>query len=71
MDYISLLYSAQFGLGAFLFYKLHKWWANMIKKKSEAFFKPDLYLRKFTHWIIILGLTIASVIYFLKSIKWL
>ena len=68
MDYKFLLYSLLFATAAFAYYKFHKWWLNVRKEKSEAFFKPDTKLKAFQNWIIIIGFSIASLVYFFKSI---
>jgi hypothetical protein len=46
----------------------HKWWLNVRKEKKEAFYKPDTNLKTFQNWIIIIGLAIASMVYFFKAI---
>jgi hypothetical protein len=68
MDFKFLLYSFLFAVAAFTSYKLHKRWVNIIRKKSEAFYKPDIKLDIFKHWLIIIGLAIASIVYFFKAI---
>ncbi len=68
MDYKFLLFSFLFAVAAFISYELHKQWIKVIRKKSEAFFKPDIKLDVFKHWIIIVGLAIASLVYFFKAI---
>lgn len=67
MNYRFLLYSFLFALASFAFFKFYKWWLNLTKKKG-AFYDFDTNLKAFQDWIIIVGLAIASIVYFFKAI---
>ena len=69
MNYIFLLYSFLFGIGAIAYYKFNKWsleGRNGIKN-SDEYSKPQTMLQIFNSWIIIIGFTIASIVYFFKA----
>ncbi|WDO13685.1 hypothetical protein MH928_03040 [Flavobacterium sp. WW92] len=67
MDYEYLLYSILLGLGAFFYFRIHKWW---IKGRDEnpIFFKPDTIVGKIKDWVIIILFALASLVFFFKAI---
>lgn len=66
MDYTSLIYSIAFAIGAFGYYKIHKWWLSG-RDGNPIFFKPNTTIGKIKNWIIIILLTITSLVFLLKS----
>ena len=65
MNY-NLLYAILFSITSFGFFKLHKWWLKERKENEES--KPFTYTETFNHWLIIIGLAIAALVYLFKAI---
>jgi hypothetical protein len=68
MDYNFILYSFLYAVASFSYFSICKSWLKDIKKKEGAFFKPDINVKIITDWIIIIGLAIASIVYFFKAL---
>lgn len=68
MNYRYLITSILVGIGAYLYYFLHKKWLNHVRD-NVIFFKPDIKFKTVKDWIIIIFLIIVSIVFFLKSIN--
>lgn len=66
MNLKFLLYSFLCALASFAYFKLLKRWLNV--RKEKEFFKFDTNVKAFQDWMIIIGLAIASIVYFFKAI---
>ncbi|RXM42098.1 hypothetical protein [Flavobacterium sp. YO64] len=67
MDYKNLIFGVLFAIGAFGYYKMHKWWLEG-RDSDTLNFKPDTSFRTFKNWVMIIGLAITSIIFFLKAL---
>lgn len=68
MNLEYLAYSILNALAAFLYYKFYKWWRQLALSKSDAFHAPRITLDAFKKWLIIVGFSIASIVFFFKAI---
>lgn len=68
MNYRYLIISILIGIGAYLYYFLHKKWLNYVRG-DVTFFKPDIKFRVIKDWIIIIFSIFTSIVFFLKSIN--
>ena len=69
MDYKYLLHSFLYFLGAFLYYKIHKWWSNDPKNKEETSVESLRFMIFFKNWSIIVILIFFSITSLIKCIK--
>lgn len=67
MDYKNLIFGVLFAIAAFGYYKMHKWWLEG-RDSDTLNFKPDTSFRTFKNWVMIIGLAITSIIFFLKAL---
>lgn len=68
MEYRYLLYSFLCALGAFLYYKFHKWWLNGTKKKEQVVKDEMRHSKIIKNWMIIVMFSLAAIIFLIKSI---
>ena len=68
MNLEYLAYSVMSALAALLYYKFYKWWQQMASNKSDAFFAPRITLDAFKKWLIIVGFSVASIVFLFKAI---
>lgn len=68
MNNMDFIYGVLFVIGAFLYYKLHKFWLKG-REKNEAFYKPNTKIYIFKDKFVIVILIIMALVYFMKSIK--
>lgn len=66
MIFENLIYSFLSIIFAFVAYKLHKNWLNIVNENKKAFYMPIIYIRAIGHWIFIVGLLITSFIFLFK-----
>ena len=67
MDYKNLIFGFLFAIAAFGYYKMHKWWLEG-RDSDTLNFKPDTTFRTFKNWVMIIGLAITSIIFFLIAL---
>lgn len=67
MDYRNLGYSISFALGAYLYFKFHKWWENG-KENDSIDLKLLNWVQIIKNWIVIVVFNILAIVYFFKSI---
>ena len=67
MNYQYLGYSISFVLGAYLYFRFHKWWAKGKENDSESV-KPLNFVKAVKNWTVIVVFCILAIIYFFKSI---
>lgn len=67
MNYNDLLYSILFALLAFIMHKFRKWWYKKSKQKYTED-DPGTKMTKLQLKVLLLAFTLASAIYFFKSI---
>ena len=65
LNYLGI--SVLVGLGAGLYYFIHKSWLQHVKN-NDSFFASDIKFKTIKDWIIIVSLLIVPVVYFFKSI---
>ncbi len=66
MNY-NLLYAILFSILSFGFFRLHKWWLKGRKENSDS--ESFTFAGAFKHWLIIIGLAIAAIVYFFKGLQ--
>lgn len=65
---VNLVYSILFGIAAFAYYKVHKYWLRA-RDENPIFFKLNSKVGVFKNWFFIIALSITSVVLFFKSFK--
>jgi hypothetical protein len=66
MYYKYLIFSILYLIGAFVYYKFHKWWLSVRREKEEVLNQSFKSVGIIKDWVIIIMLLIASVISFAK-----
>jgi hypothetical protein len=61
----NYLYSLAFGVGAYLFYRLHKHW--LIVRKQRQDYELVTKIKGINDWILIVMLVIASIVCLFKG----
>lgn len=67
MNYMHLICSISLFVCCFAFYKIHKLWKKDAAE-NDKLYKFQIKADNFNHWLIIIMLLIAGIVYFFKAI---